>query len=136
VIKAFSKDNSLLERATLTVSSNSTENKDKLVPTNFSTGDNNFRFTNPKENPYRTTEKSVTVSGIVPKNQVAYITVNGFRLKKFVPGSTSWYYYANITYATMREGFNLYEIRFYNSDNTLLSTQAFTIIKEGGITLS
>ena len=30
----------------------------------------------------------------------------------------------------MKEGFNLYEIRFYGANDTLLSNQVFTIIKE------
>lgn len=61
---------------------------------------------------------------------VNYITVNNFRLKKFVANTTSWYYFANTSYETMKEGFNLYEIKFYSADDTLLSTQLFTIIKE------
>lgn len=101
------------------------------MPTTFSTGDTKFRFTNPLENPYRTNDKAVTVSGVVPKDTVEYITVNGFRLKKFTPKSTTWYYYANTGYDTMKEGFNLYEIRFYGPDDTLITAQAFTIIKEG-----
>lgn len=121
----------MVERGVISVFSKNKSSTDKLIPTTFSTGDTKFRFTNPLENPYRTTDKAVTVSGIVPKDTVEYITVNGFRLKKFVPKSTTWYYYANTGYDTMKEGFNLYEIRFYGLGDTLITAQAFTIIKEG-----
>lgn len=33
----------------------------------------------------------------------------------------------------MKEGFNLYEIKFFGADGSLLSSQVFTIIKEGGV---
>lgn len=131
VYKAYDAGSNLIERWVITVFSKNKMSTDKLVPTTFSTGDTKFRFTNPLENPYRTNDKAVTVSGVVPKDTVEYITVNGFRLKKFVPKSTTWYYYANIGYDTMKEWFNLYEIRFYGPDDTLITAQAFTIIKEG-----
>jgi hypothetical protein len=133
VYKGFDESNNLLERWVLTVYSQ--EKKlwvEKLVPTTFPTSDKDFRFSSPRENPYKTTASAVTVSGSVPKGAVEYITVNNFRLKKYVPYSGTWYYYANTGYQTMKEGFNLYEIKFYGQNSTLLSTQLFTIIKEGG----
>ena len=131
VYRAYDVWWNILEKWLITVySKNKWSPVDKLVPTTFATGDKVFRVTSPTENPYRTTDPSVTVSWTVPKNTVEYITVNGFRLKKYLPNSTSWYYYANTGYATMKEGFNLYEIRFYGANDTLLSNQVFTIIKE------
>ncbi len=103
---------------------------ERLIPTTFPASDKIYRITSPTENPYKTTDASVTVSGSVPKGAVEYITVNNFRLKKYTPYASNWYYYANTSYATMKEGFNLYEIRFYGPNSTLLSTQLFTIIKE------
>jgi hypothetical protein len=129
VYKAFDSSGNLLERGLLTLKA-SVNGADKLVPKTFPTNDKDFRITSPTENPFKTTASSVTVSGNVPKETVEYITVNNFRLKKFTPYSTNWYYYANTAYQTMKEGFNLYEIRFYGKDDTLLSTQLFTIIKE------
>jgi hypothetical protein len=133
VYKAYDAGGGLLERWVLTLYSEERKQwTDKLIPTTFPTSDKVFRIVSPSENPYKTTLSSVTVSGAVPRNTVEYITVNNFRLKKFLPNGTSWQYYANIPYGTMKEGFNLYEIRFYSSNNTLLSTQLFTIIKEWG----
>lgn len=137
VYKAYDAGNNLLERGVITVySSDKQAGSDKLVPKTFPTNDKDFRIVSPTENPYKTNASAVTVSWTVPKWQVEYITVNNFRLKKFVANSTTWYYYANTEYQTMKEGFNLYEIRFYGPNDTLLSTQLFTIIKEGWATLS
>lgn len=131
VYKAYDSGDNLLERGILTLySTTKKQGTDKLVPTTFPTSDAVYKIISPGENPYKTSNSAVTVSGSVPKGTVEYITVNNFRLKKFIAKSTSWYYYANIAYGTMKDGFNLYEIKFYSSDNTLLSTQLFTIIKE------
>ncbi|GAB0174800.1 MAG: hypothetical protein HHAS10_06790 [Candidatus Altimarinota bacterium] len=137
VYKAYDAGNNLLERGVITVySSDKQSGSEKLVPKTFPTNDKDFRVISPNENPYKTNLSAITVSGTVPKGQVEYITVNNFRLKKFIAKSTTWYYYANTEYQTMKEGFNLYEIRFYGPNDALLSTQLFTIIKEGGVTLS
>ncbi len=133
VYKAYNEWGNLIERGVLTLySGDKKQGTDKLVPTTFPTSDKNFRILSPSENPYKTNINSVTVSWSVPKSTVEYITVNNFRLKKFSPNSTSWYYYANTSYGTMKEGFNLYEIKFYWANDLLLSTQLFTIIKEWG----
>ena len=137
VYKAYDAWSNILERGVITLySQNKKQWTDRLIPTTFPTSDKVFRIINPLENPYKTTLSNITVSGVVPKNSVEYITVNNFRLKKYIPNSLNWYYYANTAYGTMKEGFNLYEIKFFGSDDTLLSTQLFTIIKEWGTTLS
>lgn len=133
VYKAYNEWGNLIERGVLTLySEEKKQGTDKLVPTTFPTSDKTFRILSPSENPYKTNLNSVTVSWSVPKNTIEYITVNNFRLKKFIPNSSSWYYYANISYGTMKEGFNLYEIKFHWANSVLLSTQLFTIIKEWG----
>jgi hypothetical protein len=134
VYKAYDASSNLLERWVLTLySEEKKQGTEKLVPTTFPTWDKVYRITNPSENPFKTTTSSITVSGSIPKDTVEYITVNNFRLKKFPSYGSNWYYYANTAYGTMKEWFNLYEIRFYGPSNTLLSTQLFTIIKEWGI---
>jgi hypothetical protein len=131
VYKAYDLGGNLLERWVITVyASEKKQWTDKLIPTTFPTSDANYRILSPSENPYKTNTSAITVSGSVPKGTVSYITVNNFRLKKFIPNTTSWYYYANTAYGTMKEWFNLYEIKFFDANNSLLSTQLFTIIKE------
>lgn len=133
VYKAYNEWGNLIERGVLTLYSEvKKQGTDRLIPTTFPTSDKTFRILSPSENPYKTNINSVTVSWSVPKSTVEYITVNNFRLKKFAPNSSTWYYYANTSYGTMKEGFNLYEIKFFATNDTLLSTQLFTIIKEWG----
>lgn len=66
----------------------------------------------------------------MPAQTVQYITVNGYRLQKFKPGSTTWYYHANASIGTIKEGTNLYHIKFYDANNREIHTQIFTIIKD------
>ncbi len=87
-------------------------------------------ITSPKTNPFATTESYVRVQGTVPANTVQYIIVNDFRLQRYVPNSTTWYYHANADIGTMKDGMNLYTIKFYDANNKLLYTQLFTIIKD------
>jgi len=131
VYKAYSKDSTILERWVLTLyPKNKQSGTDKLTPNNFPVNDKDYHINSPVENPYKTTDSTVTVSGTVPRNTVQYIMVNNFRLKKFVPNSTTWYYYASTDYDTMKDGINLYEIVFYGSNNQILYKQLFTIVKE------
>ncbi len=137
VYKAYSKDATLLEKWVLTLYPKNHQTwADKLTPTNFPVNDKDYKITSPLENPYSTTDANTTVRGIVPKNTIQYITVNNFRLKKFIPNSTSWYYFANISNDTLKEGINLYEIDFYGQNDTLLYKKLFTIVKEKKSTIS
>lgn len=137
VYKAYAQDATLLEKWVLTIYGKNVQSwTDKLTPTNFPINDKDYRITSPAENPYITTDTSVTVNGTVPKNTVKYIMVNNYRLKKFVAYSTAWYYYANMDYDTMKEGINLYEISFYWSNDEVLYKQLFTIVKEKKNTVS
>lgn len=134
VVKAYDEGWNRLETEVITVQTKvKTTNNDKLVPTNFGLGDKNYRITSPTENPYRTNNQNITVSWVVPLGAVSTITVNDYKLQKFVPNSSTWYYYANTTYGTMKEWFNLYNIKFFGADGTLLSSQAFTIIKDSWV---
>ncbi len=131
VYKAYSKDTTLLERWVITLyPKNHQSGTDTLTPTNFPINDKQYTIYSPSENPYITTETSITVKWMVPKNIVQYIMVNNFRLKRFVPYSSSWYYYANSDTDTMKEGINLYEINFYGSNDELIYKRLFTIVKE------
>jgi len=68
---------------------------------------------------------------------VSYIVVNDYRLQKYTANTTTWYYFANMDNETMRDGINLYTIKFYGPKDDILYTQLFTIIKESkNVTLS
>jgi Glucodextranase, domain B len=130
--KAYDINGTLLEKWNITVySSNKTQTPDqKPTVTSYPINDAQFRIVAPTENPYKTTDDIVRIQGGLPANVVKFITVNDFRLTKFVPYSTEWYYFANKDYSTMNEGINLYTIRYYDSSDKLISERLFTIVKE------
>jgi hypothetical protein len=133
VYKAFDANNTLLQVGVMSVfwsknAINTTNNS--LIPETFPASSKDFKITWPTANPYITTEKFIKVQWIVPKNTVEYIVVNDYKLQKFIPRSGNWYYFANMDTWTMKDWLNLYNIKFYGSDNTLLYSQPFTIIKE------
>lgn len=133
VYKVYDGSNSLLEKWVVVVfwqkwAKNSQWTS--LVSNNFPLSNKDFRITFPTENPYKTTDSLVKVQWSVPKDTVAYIVVNDYKLQKFTPNSTVWYYYANTDTKSMVDGINLYTIKFYGSDDSLLYSQLFTIVKE------
>jgi len=131
VYKVYDANTILLEKGVLIVyGPKSSGNTATLVPQNFPISSKDFVISSPSKNPYATTESYVRVQGTVPANTVQYIVVNDFRLQKYVPNSTTWYYHANADIGTMQDGMNLYTIKFYDASNKLLYTQLFTIIKD------
>lgn len=130
VYKVYSASGIELERGVLVVHGAATvSNVTTIIPENFPNL-KDFVITSPKTNPYATTESYVKVQGTVPANTVKYITVNGYRLQKFVANSTTWYYHANADIGTIKEGTNLYHIKFFDANNKEIHTQIFTIIKD------
>lgn len=133
VYKAYDSNNSLLESSVLSIFGPkwvATQNSSPLIPETFPVSAKDFKITYPVGNPYSTTEWFIKVQGVLPKNTVDYIVVNDYRLQKYIPKSGTWYYFANMDTGTMKEWLNLYTIKFYRADGTLLYTQPFTIIKE------
>jgi hypothetical protein len=102
--------------------------------TNFPVSDKQFRIQTPTENPYKTTETNVSIRGTVPADMVQYISVNGYRLQKFRPLSTSWTYYANVATNTLKDGINEYTVVYTDVNGTTLSTGKVIIVKENAST--
>lgn len=90
-----------------------------------------FQITAPSTNPYKTTESVIKITGNVPSWVVTYITINDFRLTKFVPQSSTWYYFANKDFWTLNTGINLYTIKYYGSSGELLKSDLVTIVVGG-----
>jgi hypothetical protein len=136
VYKAYDGQNTLLERWVVTVygtkGAKAKNPVPKLEPTNSPVSSKDFGLVFPWENPYKTTDTLVKVQWVVPTGKVASITVNGYRLQKYIPYSTTWYYFANSKAGSMKEGINSYSINFYDKAGAALYTQIFTVVKEGG----
>jgi len=136
VYKAYDSDGNIISgtKGVLTIYTSEKAGKNnasqKPSVTTYPISDKDFRIISPTENPYKTTEDIVRIEGRVNKGVVKYITVNDFRLTKFTPLGTSWYYFANKDYGTMNDGINLYAIKYYGENDELLFTNLFTIVKE------
>lgn len=132
VYKVYDVNNTRLEMGVLVVygPKNGTSTQTTIIPQNYPVSDKDFPITSPNKNPYATTDNYVRVQGKVPKGTVKYITVNDYRLTKFVPNSDTWYYHANASIGTLRDGMNLYYIKFFDNNDKLIHTQPLTIIKD------
>ncbi len=72
------------------------------------------------------TTDPVTLSGTAPSN-AAKVTVNGYALSKFSEGSNTWQYFINQEYGNMESGKNLYEVKAFDADDTILGSDVLTI---------
>lgn len=139
VYKAYNADGKQVETGVITVywSKQAQQAEAKLIPNTSPISSKDFRIMSPSGNPFVTTDRFVKVQWVVPKDTVSYIIVNDYRLQKYIGNTTTWYYFANMDNETMRDGINLYTIKFYNAKDEILYTQLFTIIKESkNVTLS
>lgn len=139
VYKVYNNDGKQITKWVITVfgSKEAIQSANKLISNNSPISSKDFRIINPTSNPFVTTDRFMKVQWAVPKDTVSHINVNDYRLQKYIPWSTSWYYFANMDNDTLRDWINLYKIEFFGTKDELLYTQLFTIIKESkNVTLS
>ncbi len=133
VYKAYGADGTQLEKWVITVYGSKQaidQSATRLLSNASPISSKDFRIVSPATNPYVMTDSAIKVAWTVTKDAVSYILVNDYRLQKYIPGSTTWYYYANMASNTLKDGINLYTIKFMGNKNEILYTQLFTIIKE------
>lgn len=134
VYKTYDKDSLLISKWVLTIySSNSKQDDKEITPkvTNYPISSKDFSMTTPWENPYKTSEDFVKIEWKISKAwAVKYITVNDYKLTKFSVWWTSWYYFANKNWGTMKDGINNYEVKFFWENDELLYTQMVIIVRE------
>ncbi|MBC7504029.1 hypothetical protein H7169_03580 [Candidatus Gracilibacteria bacterium] len=133
VYKVYNADGKQLEKGVITVYGSkgaADQSTMRLLANASPISSKDFRIVSPASNPYVMTDSAIKVQGTVTKDAVSYILVNDYRLQKYIPGSTTWYYYANMSSSTLKDGINLYTIKFMGNKDEVLYTQLFTIIKE------
>jgi len=94
------------------------------------TDPNQYVLTFPQQTPFTTSSDMITLTGTIPKNQVARIVVDDYALQQFIPFSTQWKYNIATRFDNLKPGTNTYYVRFYAHDDTLLHERRITIIKE------
>ncbi len=70
---------------------------------------------------YKTASSIVTIKGKVSPNTKS-IKINGFKLRKFKLGDTTFSYIANAAYGNMKEGLNNYHVVAHDIDNKFAET--------------
>ncbi len=70
---------------------------------------------------HKTASSIITIKGTVAET-TSRVEINGFRLRKFKPGNTTFSYIANAAYGNMKEGLNNYHIVAHNSNGKFSET--------------
>lgn len=137
VIRIYNKESEIIGKYLYTFySSEGTNSSDNSSSSglfdvkNYSLDASEFKFISPKENPYSTEDDVIMIEGLVPAGKVTKIDVNDFTLTKFPRFGTYWKYYANTEYGNLKEWLNVYEIKYYGEDGSVIYKNAFSIIKK------
>jgi len=88
-----------------------------------------FKFTSPSTSwEFTTYATFVTIKWIVPKWLVSKVVVNDYKLNSF--NWVSWRYHARTDYNNLKKWTNIYEIKYYKKDGSLLYVNNYIIIKK------
>jgi len=131
VIKVYNESREIMQKSVLTLYNEGvaeTTNTPFQVE-NYSLDATEFQFISPKTNPYTTTENVVMIEGRVPVGVVKKILVNGYQLQKFPQYGSYWSYFANSQFGNLKEGLNIYKVEYYDKNDSVITSNAFTIIK-------
>ena len=89
----------------------------------------NFKFSLPDTSwKFITYDDFVTIKGSVPASTVSKVVINDYKLNSF--NWTTWRYHARTDYNNLKEGTNIYEVKYFWLDWSLIYTNHYTIIKK------
>jgi len=131
VITIYSSLDNLENKDSKDLNNNKDKNKDKVtkpVTVNYKANPVDYIITNPKKNPLTTKYWEITIRWKAP-SEVAYITVNWYRLKTYYPWAWAFRYHAFTRFRTLSEWKNTYTIRYYSKDWQVLNTNFVVIYK-------
>ena len=133
VFKVYDNDSNIIKKYVYTVYHDSwidnSLSETGFQVTNFEIDASDFRFSSPSTTwTYITYDDFVTIKWVTPAETVFRVSVNGYTLKSF--NWTSWRYHARTDYNNLKDGTNLYEVKYYWSNDNLIYTNYFTIIKK------
>lgn len=84
----------------------------------------------PENGVYSTTSDYLKIIGSVSQSTVK-VVVNDFNLTLYVPGSTTWTYYAAEKFGNLAVGENVYQVYAEDKEGNQSEVLTFTIIREG-----
>ena len=133
IYRVYSASGDLMHKGVLTVylsqapSGASVTNDDLASVESYPGPRTGYRVVSPDPELYITSENVVRIDGVVPAGEVDHIIINDFQLSKFVPGGSTWYYFANAQFGNLKDGTNLYEIKYYDDEDQQIHKQLFII---------
>ncbi|MCH2188251.1 hypothetical protein MK079_00275 [Candidatus Gracilibacteria bacterium] len=97
--------------------------------TNYAVDASKFSFSGPSSSGLYTTEENfVTIRGIVSDENVTRVSVNDYVLQSY-NGST-WRYHASTTHNNLKDGTNVYVVKYFDTNGNLLYQNNYTIVKK------
>jgi hypothetical protein len=88
-----------------------------------------YKIIFPTSNPYTTKSELIKIEWLVWDN-VHFIVVDDYKLKKYKPWDTKWYYYAAKKYGSLKDWLNTYKIKYYWKNWNLLKEDEIVIYKK------
>lgn len=131
--KALGANGAILDSGYLIVTNPQMTTSTVAMPKEIATADKKLYYiSSPSTNPYQTTDRTIRITWVVPKGKVKAVEVNGFRLKKYIPYSTSWVYTATADgqYPNLKSDLNLYKVVYYGQNDEILWSTLYSIFLE------
>lgn len=138
VFKLYDTDGNVISKVVYTIYYNwpiiqettpSTTTADTTLTTvkNYKVDWSKFIFTAPGASPYTTTETFVTIRWQTP-SWVSKVIVNWHQLSSF--DWSTWRYHASVGADNLKDGTNVYEVKYYGDNWKLIYTNSYVIIKK------
>ena len=133
VVKVFDIDRNLIWKYVYTLYLEnwwaSTSNNTWFKVKTYNIDASNFKFSSPDTSwTFITFADFVTIKWSVPASTVSKVVVNDYKLNSF--NWTTWRYHARSDYNNLKDWTNIYEVKYYWLDGSLIYTNHYTIIKK------
>jgi len=133
IVKIYDKDRNLLWKKLYTIylweTKINTSNNIWFKVKTFNLDASGFKFTAPTTSwEYITYDTFVTIKWSVPSGIVSKIVVNDYKLNSF--NWVTWRYHARTDYNNLKTWTNIYEVKYYKKDWSLLYKNNYIIIKK------
>ncbi len=119
----------IIQEETVSSSTNNTSDTSTKLK-NYKVDGSKFIFTAPGASPYTTTETFVTIRWQTP-SWVSKVIVNWHQLSSF--DWSNWRYHASIGGENLKDGTNVYEVKYYWDWWSIIYTNSYIIIKKPNV---
>lgn len=132
VFKIYDDTNTLLQKFVYVVyykAGESTSSQTGFQVTNYNVDWSDFKFSEPSSsNSFTTTSSFVTIRWLVTAKGISKVSVNDFELSSF--NWSTWRYHADVKFNNLKEGTNVYNIKYFDAKWNMVYKNDYTIIKK------